>query len=76
MIYFFTLILSGVHEITPEVADTLFRAGCDDGTPASRNGVAFVDFSREADSLREAVDSASDDLSRAGFRPLWPPTPD
>jgi hypothetical protein len=29
------LILSGVHEITPEVADTLFRAGCDDGTPAS-----------------------------------------
>jgi hypothetical protein len=31
--YEFTLILKGAREFTEEIADELYEAGCDDGTP-------------------------------------------
>ena len=56
--YDFTLILSGDIELTEQLADELFEAGCDDGTPARSNGVVSIDFHREAMSLEEAIRSA------------------
>ena len=63
----FQLILRDVQEITEELSDSLFDAGCDDGTPFSSQGVAAIGFSREADSIEEAVRSAIADVNKAGL---------
>ena len=64
--YTFTLIVSGVRELTDEVCNALFEAGCDDALPGSSDGVVFLDFTREASSIQDAVLSAIRDVERAG----------
>ena len=65
--YDFQIVLADVHAVNEEIADALFEAGCDDGTAFSSNGIAAVGFSRDAQSLEEAVRSAIADVNRAGF---------
>ena len=62
----FTAVLTGVDEITDELADALYEAGCDDATVGSSCGVATVSFAREAPSLQEAIRSAIADVQKAG----------
>lgn len=62
----FTVMLAGVEQITPEVAEALYKAGCDDGTVGSSCGIATVSFAREAPLLQEAIRSAIADVQRAG----------
>lgn len=50
--YDFTLVLAGITELTPEIADRLLEAGCDDATIAMRSGRPFITFSRRAPPLR------------------------
>jgi hypothetical protein len=38
----FTLILGESLELTDDLADTLFAAGCDDGAPGTCNGVFSI----------------------------------
>lgn len=64
--YEFSLILAGSLELTEEIADKLFAAGCDDGTPGTCNGVFSIDFHREADSLEAAINSAIKNVQAAG----------
>jgi hypothetical protein len=64
----FQLVLGDVDSMSEDIADALYDAGCDDGTAFSSAGVAAVGFSREAQSLEEAIRSAITDVSRAGFR--------
>jgi hypothetical protein len=63
----FTLILDGITDLTPEVTDRLFEAGCDDGTPWRRDQTVGIDFDRDAPTLVEAVNSAVRDVRRAGI---------
>ena len=63
----FSVILAGVDVITVEMADALFEAGCDDGTPGSCEGLVSIDFEREAESLGDAIGSATKDVAHAGF---------
>lgn len=65
--YEFTLILKGQFELTEEIADELFEAGCDDGTPGTCNGVFSIDFHREANSIEEAIRSAIANVKSAGY---------
>lgn len=65
--YEFTLILKGSPELTEEMADALYEAGCDDGTPGTCNGVFSIDFHREADSLESALRSAIANVKSAGY---------
>jgi hypothetical protein len=65
--YSFDVILQGLTNITDDQADALFSAGCDDGTPASCKGVAWVHFDRESTSLEEAIRSACTQIQAAGF---------
>ncbi len=65
--YSFILTLAAVTEITVEMADALFEAGCDDSSPWSSEGVVSVAFDREAESLGDAIGSAIKDVERAGF---------
>ena len=63
----FALILSGPTDITSEVADGLFQAGCDDATLSLQFRVLYLEFSRSADSLKEAILSAIQDVRKAGI---------
>lgn len=65
--YEFTLILKGSPELTEEIADQLFAAGCDDGTPGTCGGVFSIDFHREAASLEAAITSAIANVNAAGY---------
>jgi hypothetical protein len=61
----FTLILSGVAELTPELADALYEATQGDIELNLRDGVAFVEFKRKAATLREAITSAIREVEHA-----------
>ena len=65
--YEFTLVLKDPVELSEEVADKLFEAGCADGTPGTCNGVFSVDFHRKATSLEEAIRSAAANVKAAGY---------
>ena len=57
-VYEFTLILEDVNDDTPHLEDQLFNAGCDDTLINFREGSVYLDFSRTANSLDEAITSA------------------
>ncbi|MCX7424267.1 MAG: hypothetical protein NTW96_01305 [Planctomycetia bacterium] len=66
MNYEFSLVLKEGTEITEELADKLFDAGCDDGTPGTFCGVPYISFHREAESLEAAIRSAAADVQKTG----------
>ena len=63
----FTLVLKGSPELTEEIANVLFEAGCNDGTPGTCKGVFSIDFHRDADSLELAINSAIKKVKSAGY---------
>jgi len=65
--YAFTLVLSGFTNITEQIEDRFFEAGCDDALLSFRDGVPYLDFDREAESPREAILSAVHDVEKAGL---------
>jgi hypothetical protein len=65
--YEFTIILRGDLELTEDIADELYAAGCDDGTPGTCDGVFSIDFHRHADSLELAIQSAIANIKSAGY---------
>jgi hypothetical protein len=65
-VYSFTLVLQGAGGLTPEIADALYEAGCDDALVGSRNGVLFAEFDREAQSSADAIISAIRQIESAG----------
>ncbi len=62
----FTLVLSGVSETTPELADALYAATGGDIELNMRDGVAYLEFDRASSSLRDAVTSAISQVEGAG----------
>ena len=54
----FAPILEGIGDLTDDVMNRLFDAGCDDATFSMRYGLVFAEFSRPAESYRAAVLSA------------------
>ena len=61
----FVLLLAGVTELTPELQNGLFDAGCDDATISERSGRIFLTFKRSAPSLKHAILSAIRDIGGA-----------
>jgi hypothetical protein len=56
--YKFTLVLSGVSEITSELADLLYAATGGDIELNMCNNVPYIEFDCSATSLRDAVSTA------------------
>jgi hypothetical protein len=67
-VYEFTLTLAGVDELTVELEDALFEAGCNDTLLHSTGRVVFLDFGREAESLGDAISSAVKAVEKAGYK--------
>lgn len=65
--YEFDVILKDVSEVTDDQADELFASGCEDGTPASCGGVAWIHFDREAVSLEQAISSTVAQVQATGL---------
>lgn len=65
--YELTLVLSDQTELSDDLADKLFAAGCDDATPSSSNGAVSIDFTREAPDLESAIRSAIANVTSAGY---------
>jgi hypothetical protein len=66
-IYEFDIVLRDLAEIADDQADALYEAGCDDGTPVSRDGVAWLHFDRAAATLEAAIRSAVAQIKTAGM---------
>jgi predicted DNA-binding transcriptional regulator AlpA len=65
--YHFALWLQGVKEITEELENKVFKAGCDDALLGAYFGRLFLEFDRRAESLLAAVKSALQDAAKAGM---------
>jgi len=63
----FALIVDGVGELNSSVEDALFNAGCDDATISMQYGLLYLEFSRAAKSLEEAIISAISDVRKSGI---------
>jgi hypothetical protein len=63
----FTLILDGVSDLTPELMDSLFEAGCDDATVSRQAGRILMDFDRAAPTRTRAILSAIQDVRKANI---------
>ena len=61
----FTLILSGIAELTPERADALYAATQGDIELNLRDGVGFVEVERTTATLREAITTAIREVEQA-----------
>lgn len=64
--YAFTLILDGITDLTPDVADAIYEAGFDDALLGISEGVPYLDLEREATSGREAVVGAVIQVHQVG----------
>ena len=64
--YGFSLVLT-VPVLSDDECEVLYEAGCDDGTIVSRNRVTHIAFDRKADSLEEAIRSATANVRAAGL---------
>jgi hypothetical protein len=69
----FVLVLTGISELSEEMENALFDAGCDDCTISLRSARVFLTFNRTADSMEMAILSAIRDVRRAniGATVLW-----
>ena len=66
MLHRFTILI-------PDVDDEMFdriAGACPDSLSGVASGRAFVDFSRDADSLGAAIDTAIRDLADLGISPV------
>lgn len=63
--YDFTLVIDGVRELTSNIENALYEAGCDDATFGLQYGRLYGEFSRRASSLKEAILSAVQNISKA-----------
>ena len=61
----FALILAGVADITPKLANALFAATHGDIEFNMQDGVAFLEFERKAPTLREAITRAVREVESA-----------
>lgn len=68
--YQFTLVLKNVDEFTENLEDSLYESGCSDALINFKNGTVYLDFDREAASLREAVISAIKDVETSPVKPI------
>ncbi len=66
--YEFKLVLANVDTIDQTLEDALFEAGCDDALLVCKNGVVYLEFDREAESLEDAILSAIHNVELANFR--------
>jgi hypothetical protein len=72
----FTLILGDFGDITEDLVNRVYEAGCEDGSLEIQNGVSSIVFHREADSLRDAALLAIHQVRSCGLEVIRVVPPD
>ncbi|MBP3194104.1 MAG: hypothetical protein J6M05_00335 [Cardiobacteriaceae bacterium] len=67
--YHFTILLRDAT-YQDDLEDKLFAVGLDDALLYSKNRAVYLDFVRQADTERKAVEVAMEQIRRAGFSDL------
>lgn len=62
----FSIIASGLDHRADDFEQRFYDAGCDDATISFQKGRIIVDFSREAETLEEAISSAIEAVRSVG----------
>lgn len=62
----FSFLLSGFTDLTDEIENAVYEAGCDDALLSIRCGVPYLTFARNAASYKDAVFSAIRDVKKIG----------
>jgi hypothetical protein len=62
----FSIIASGVDPEAEDFGDRFYDAGCEDALVAFQKGHTIIDFTREAETLGDAIASAVDDVRAVG----------
>lgn len=62
----FTIIASGLSPEADDFETRFYEAGCDDATISFQKGHIIVDFARDAETIRDAISSAIDNVRAAG----------
>ena len=65
-VFSFRLVFSGPTDVTEEIEDAIFEAGCNDALLGMRNGEWFLVFDRKAPTFRIALMSAVAHVERSG----------
>lgn len=63
----FTLVLENIVELSDQMEDALYQAGCDDALLSFRNGIAYLEFDRDSENLESAIISAIQQVEQAGL---------
>ena len=63
----FALVVGGVPELTTDVENALFEAGCDDATLSIQYGLLYMEFSRRARTIEDAIISAIQNVRSANI---------
>ena len=64
----FTVVPAPETDMSEDLAEALFDAGCDDCTPIVSNGIPLICFHREAANMHEAIRSAVADVQSTGCK--------
>ena len=67
-VFEFSIIASGLDPKADDFESRFYDAGCDDATVSFQKGHIIVDFSREAESIEAAIESAVNCVTAAGAK--------
>lgn len=70
MLYHFTILVRDANPSMEALEDRLFEAGCDDALLCFHNQTVYLEFDREAETAKNAIQSAISDIQSAGFYDL------
>ena len=68
MLFDFTVVPVPETDVSEDLAETLYAAGCDDCTPIVSNGVPLICFHRDVVNMHKAIRSAVAGVQRAGCK--------
>lgn len=69
-LYHFTVLIRDANKQTENLEDRLFESGCDDALICYHNQTVYLEFDREAENAKIAIDSALENIRNAGFADL------
>lgn len=69
-LYHFSILLRDANPQSEDLEDRLFNAGCDDALLCFNHQSVYLEFDREAENAKKAIESAMQNIQQAGFYDL------
>lgn len=69
-IFHFSIVIRDARADNEALEDRLFAAGCDDALLCFYNKIPYLEFDREGENAKAAIQSALQDIRNAGFQDL------